>query len=89
MYSLCNLEMFFEEEIKLKVNFVGRFLLRMCFCFCSIVNFIAAGQHFSDPDAQRSALQVIINCVCGPSARVRKQRKTMKVYFHFPCLEKS
>ncbi|KAJ8047078.1 DDB1- and CUL4-associated factor 1 [Holothuria leucospilota] len=35
----------------------------------NIVNFIAAGQHFSDPDAQRSALQVIINCVCGPSAR--------------------
>ncbi|PIK60089.1 hypothetical protein BSL78_02994 [Apostichopus japonicus] len=35
----------------------------------NILNFIAEGRHFSDPEAQRSALQVIINCVCGPSSR--------------------
>ncbi|XP_022253323.1 DDB1- and CUL4-associated factor 1-like [Limulus polyphemus] len=36
----------------------------------SIVLACAKGERISDPDVQRSALNVIINCVCGPVSRL-------------------
>lgn len=39
-------------------------------CPFSIVNGVAEGEVLSDPDVQKAALQVISNCVCGPSTRV-------------------
>ncbi|XP_071500880.1 DDB1- and CUL4-associated factor 1-like [Diadema antillarum] len=36
----------------------------------NIVNGVAEGDVLSDPDVQKAALQVIINCVCGPSTRL-------------------
>ena len=36
----------------------------------SILIGLADGERFSDADVQRGALNVLINCVCGPSERV-------------------
>ncbi|XP_054751172.2 DDB1- and CUL4-associated factor 1-like [Lytechinus pictus] len=36
----------------------------------NIVNGVAEGEVLSDPDVQKAALQVISNCVCGPSTRL-------------------
>jgi HIV-1 Vpr-binding protein len=45
-------------------------LLRIPFDYFRIILAAAEGEIVADPDCQRSALNVIINCVCGPLSRI-------------------
>jgi len=41
----------------------------VCVC-CSVFIGASEGEIMQDPDVQRSALAILINCVCGPLERV-------------------
>lgn len=42
--------------------------------FCRIILLAAGGEYLTDPECQRSALNIIINCVCGPVMKNNKKK---------------